>query len=745
MNISGRKITINQDHIGKKSRELLRKIDSDGSGSISIKELVALKTEHEEEQQQSRRLKKLIVALLVFLIILLLSTFSSSYTAIELSKEVRTQPNGVMVVSSGNIAQTSEALTTIKLFHAPVLEMKQLRTIKDIKYSLPEQVVDGTTVKGKVEVSELVVSVSKMFKTIPELSNKTVPAVTIVTASGVKLLVDIFKAALVVNGKAYPLCGALTCSSFRFDNAGLTSEELNARVIHYVGAGHARKLEEDSDCEDIEEADTDGDTTTCQPDSDAPELDTDSYLWVMHSNSISVTYEGEMEDSEDCKNIAFDYYGSPHNLHDHTLKLTWVIAADATSEKNVLKFLDRDPTGEEDIDDAGTLDITTFIDYLGGDVPRPHVIMGYHMTGVTTSTVTPPTAPYNEHEEYRNFAHLLMDSMAYQENEDGSTTIEIYARQFSEEHMTGQDLEDAVLEGVSFYFQVPGNHNLEDDADIEAKIYDPIVFAGQTPNLVVTQDPSDDMKFILEYHADEINDLQIVQFGKSRPFTNSIGADSFVTMWDTDPENTFYVSNPNAILGVQKESGTRDFYWMRITLASFDWEFHKVTFHVTQRRKNVDDVNLKSLEEGSYIQGAIFIDSFLSTIGHGITTGVRAVGHGVKWAGAGIVHLMTGSGSSTGCMKPASAGCRMVRANRNALCSPKCGGLGSDGMGLNWCCWCCYHGCAMNSVTAKMRLAGKCNCCRCWYPCAHHQCCAGLYQHLGKSLEQCGAGHCFSR
>jgi hypothetical protein len=94
-------------------KKVMRKFDFNDDGHVSVEELSRAAELWEQNQKQKKFLLKIVGGLIVVLFLLASATFASTLVAVELTKELETGRNGVIMSSAGGIARISSADTEI--------------------------------------------------------------------------------------------------------------------------------------------------------------------------------------------------------------------------------------------------------------------------------------------------------------------------------------------------------------------------------------------------------------------------------------------------------------------------------------------------------------------------------------------------------------------------------------------------------------------------------------------------------
>ncbi len=84
-------------------QEQLKELDHSGDGHLDASEVLAGIQALNREKQKSKRLIWLSFALLAFSVLLLVAMFGLIYQVVEMTKESRVDPSGIMMVKGSNV------------------------------------------------------------------------------------------------------------------------------------------------------------------------------------------------------------------------------------------------------------------------------------------------------------------------------------------------------------------------------------------------------------------------------------------------------------------------------------------------------------------------------------------------------------------------------------------------------------------------------------------------------------------
>jgi len=84
-------------------QEQLKELDHSGDGHLDASEVLAGIRALTREKQKSKRLLWLSFGLLAFLLLVLVAKFGLMYQVVEMTKESRVNPSGIMMVKGSNV------------------------------------------------------------------------------------------------------------------------------------------------------------------------------------------------------------------------------------------------------------------------------------------------------------------------------------------------------------------------------------------------------------------------------------------------------------------------------------------------------------------------------------------------------------------------------------------------------------------------------------------------------------------
>jgi len=115
-------------------RDNLKAFDKDGDGSVGSAELAMAAKMYQDSLRDQKRLKIVVMVLCGVILLLFAGMFALSWTAIELTKEMRAGDGGVMKTPSGDLVAMAAAEEAVPLLDFPTLSMDVLKQAKDISF-----------------------------------------------------------------------------------------------------------------------------------------------------------------------------------------------------------------------------------------------------------------------------------------------------------------------------------------------------------------------------------------------------------------------------------------------------------------------------------------------------------------------------------------------------------------------------------------------------------------------------------
>ncbi|CAE7564443.1 unnamed protein product, partial [Symbiodinium microadriaticum] len=205
---------VSYTHMPACVQDVMKEWDLDRSGSVSVVELSAAANAHKKVKEEGRVMKRIILGLAAVILLLLTGTFILSYLAVDMSKEMRGQSDGVMknndgetvkvdsssfqvqadgtVVTRGSVTPSCPANTTCRRLESssPILQVAQSKQGKVLTSTLPDYVfknLDMVTVSAEPHFVQLkVVS----MKRVQMRSSKCGSVVQLHTEGGVLTIDD---------------------------------------------------------------------------------------------------------------------------------------------------------------------------------------------------------------------------------------------------------------------------------------------------------------------------------------------------------------------------------------------------------------------------------------------------------------------------------------------------------------------------------------------------------------------------
>mmetsp|Transcript_63589 Transcript_63589/g.131705 ORF Transcript_63589/g.131705 Transcript_63589/m.131705 type:complete len:864 (+) Transcript_63589:81-2672(+) len=181
---------VSYTHMPACVQDVMKEWDLDLSGSVSVVELSAAASAHKKVKEEGRIMKRIILGLAAVILLLLTGTFILSYLAVDMSKEMRGQSDGVMknndgetvkvdsssfqvqadgtVVTRGSVTPSCPANTTCRRLESssPILQVAQSKQGKVLTSTLPDYVfknLDMVTVSAEPHFVQLkVVSMKRL-------------------------------------------------------------------------------------------------------------------------------------------------------------------------------------------------------------------------------------------------------------------------------------------------------------------------------------------------------------------------------------------------------------------------------------------------------------------------------------------------------------------------------------------------------------------------------------------------------
>lgn len=96
-------------HLPDCIKEVMAEWDIDRSGSVNVLELSAAAKAHKKVKEEGRMMKRIICGLFAVILILLTGMLVMSYLAVEMAKEMRGNPDGVMQTSDGQTVKVASS------------------------------------------------------------------------------------------------------------------------------------------------------------------------------------------------------------------------------------------------------------------------------------------------------------------------------------------------------------------------------------------------------------------------------------------------------------------------------------------------------------------------------------------------------------------------------------------------------------------------------------------------------------
>eukprot|EP00434_Breviolum_minutum_P029070 symbB.v1.2.025715.t1/scaffold2509.1/size77380/2 len=122
--------------------------DIDRSGTVNVLELSAAAKAHKKVKEEGRLMKKIIFALFFVIIILLTGMLVMSYLAIEMSKEMRGNSDGIMQTNDGQVVKVASSAfdvnpdgTMVSRDGSSTLQVAQTKPSRQLSSTIPDDVL----------------------------------------------------------------------------------------------------------------------------------------------------------------------------------------------------------------------------------------------------------------------------------------------------------------------------------------------------------------------------------------------------------------------------------------------------------------------------------------------------------------------------------------------------------------------------------------------------------------------------
>jgi len=226
--------------------EQLQKVDTDGDGTLSSKEVYAVvaqccqeKMAKESAQKTSKRLGKLLT-LAIVVVLALMGMLAGMIVIVNIAMKDQYVEEGKLTDSSGNVMAVSDSRVQVELIVAPVLPLEQLAQVKNLQVTFSDP------------AEELVQT--KFMYTVAQTKKVNSTAVTFVTTVGDELKVWNGETYVLLGGdptQKYTVCKAdVACSALTVNDLEAADKLLEQAHSELVGAGfEATRLRSLAVCE----------------------------------------------------------------------------------------------------------------------------------------------------------------------------------------------------------------------------------------------------------------------------------------------------------------------------------------------------------------------------------------------------------------------------------------------------------------------------------------------------------------
>lgn len=106
--------SIGYTHMPKCIQEVMRKWDVNGNGEVSVNELQKAAAAFQKKSERLRMMQFAVIAMVIAIVFMAAATFFATHMAVELAKEMHAGSNGVMTTSDGHRARIGSAETLVQ-------------------------------------------------------------------------------------------------------------------------------------------------------------------------------------------------------------------------------------------------------------------------------------------------------------------------------------------------------------------------------------------------------------------------------------------------------------------------------------------------------------------------------------------------------------------------------------------------------------------------------------------------------
>ena len=96
-------------HMPESIQAVFREWDADGSGTVGAGDLASAAKAYSKIKQEGRMMKKIIFGMAIVVLLLMVGMFALSYTAAEMTKEMRGKSDGTMQTSDGTVVKVGSS------------------------------------------------------------------------------------------------------------------------------------------------------------------------------------------------------------------------------------------------------------------------------------------------------------------------------------------------------------------------------------------------------------------------------------------------------------------------------------------------------------------------------------------------------------------------------------------------------------------------------------------------------------